>query len=217
MQPLDIIMTARETESLSFGISGALGVVSFFKGVGVDTFLHAHDLRTTGIDAATPAAPFDAAAAIRHICGGADSSPCISLTRSYAIALDYARKGGLALPTARDPAYVYEIDVPKPLPSDIQFFDPIGYLAPALNDPLGLNTYHHNGGPELLLAIVDPQRYAAIRLAPVAFPPGFKPPNGPPNVSDALVALVNGLRDAEALVVSKVPKEWVRRQHTIDK
>jgi hypothetical protein len=52
----------------------------FYKGVGVGTFLHATDLRTTGIAPARPTLSFSLSAAMLHVSSGVVMSPCISVT-----------------------------------------------------------------------------------------------------------------------------------------
>ena len=50
-------------------------------------------------------------------------SPCISVTRSYAVAEDYARNAATSPPTRVAPAYVYVIDVPDPVRTGITMCD----------------------------------------------------------------------------------------------
>ncbi|MGO9743482.1 MAG: hypothetical protein ACLPN5_18590 [Roseiarcus sp.] len=189
----------------------------FYKGVGVGTYLHTHspDLRSTGIVAAVPQANSHASAVIRHIRWGAARSPYISVTRSYAVALDYARNGGTAQPTRSAPAYVYEIDVPDPLPQGRAVLEPIEIIGSAVKNPLMSPSYHNSGGPELLLGIVDPIRFQSFLNTPAATPPGLGPSGRPPNVSDELRALVNALRDAEALVIDALPQTWITHRYDV--
>ncbi len=114
-------------------------VTHFYKGVGVGTFLHPHDLRISGITPAKPTANFDLAAVTQHVSRGVIMSPCISVTRSYAVAEDYARNAATSPPTRVAPAYVYVIDVPDAVRTGITMCDlsnmlrlAIGILPPVL-------------------------------------------------------------------------------------
>jgi hypothetical protein len=130
----------------------------FYKGVGVGTFLHATDLRTTGIAPARPTLSFSLSAAMLHVSSGVVMSPCISVTRSYAVAEDYARYAGLTAPTLAKPAHVYVIEIPDPLPTGIAIHDPVEYVASHNRNPLASPSYHHNGDAKFLLAVVDRRR-----------------------------------------------------------
>src|SRR4051794_36294309 len=63
------------------GISG--GMPRFYKGIGVGTFLHAMDLRATGISPRAAGVAYTPNALLHHIARGTTVSPCISLTRSF--------------------------------------------------------------------------------------------------------------------------------------
>jgi hypothetical protein len=65
----------------------------FYKGVGVGTFLHPTDLRVHGIVPALPGATFNVGMAMQHVRQGPHRTPCVSITRSYAVAESYARNG----------------------------------------------------------------------------------------------------------------------------
>lgn len=186
----------------------------FYKGVGVGTFHHPKDLSANGIQAALPTAPPDVDAMIRHIAGGVILSPYISVTRSYAVAADYALRGGLGVPTPLSPAFVYEISVPDPLPRHVLIYDPVEFISRHVNDPLTIHSYHHDGAPDVLLGVVDPVRHATELLAIPASPPGYNR-RSPPRVTESLVAMVNALRDAEALILGPVASGWVRHRHVV--
>src|SRR6266436_2703590 len=96
-----------------------------YKGVGVGTYLHSFDLRAVGINAQMPALPCNATAIMQHIARGTTMSPCISLTRSYGVAEEYALDASRASPTAANPAFVYEIDIPDPPPRGMLVIDPV--------------------------------------------------------------------------------------------
>ena len=78
----------------------------FYKGVGVGTFLHLTDLRATGVNSRMPGSPYNVNTVMQHIARGTTESPCISLTRSYGVAEEYAIDASRAFPTSATPAYV---------------------------------------------------------------------------------------------------------------
>ncbi len=187
-----------------------------YKGVGVGTFLHGHDLRRTGIKPAKPTAGFNLSAAMLHVSRGVSVSPCISVTRSYAVAEDYARNAAHTPPTRTLPSYVYVIDVPDPPPMGLSVYDPIEYVASHNKNPLMSPSYHHDGGAKLLLALVDPVAHAALLTSTPSRAPGLAgtAPSGP-RVTQELETMANALRDAEVLVVGTIPKAWVAHRFDI--
>jgi len=176
----------------------------------VGTFLHPNDLRISGITPAKPAVTFDLAAVTQHVARGVIMSPCISVTRSYAVAEDYARHAATSPPTRVAPAYVYVIDVPNPMPAGITMCDPVEYVASRNNNPSASPSYHHNGGRRFLLALVEPILHQTLLTTPPVRPPGMTggAPVGP-RVTPELETMVCALRDAEALVIGGVPHQWV--------
>ena len=186
-----------------------------YKGVGVGTFHHTSDLRTTGIVAAGPTANAHVAAMVDHIHNNVLTSPFISTSRSAPVAVDYALNGGSvsARPTKANPAHVYRIDLPGKLPGNVKIFDPVQYISDHHKNPLINPSYHHNGAPDFLLALVDPVRHAAIGTAIPASLPGSK--GSAPKSSDVLVAIVNALRDAEIMILGPVLSAWVTHRYDI--
>ena len=182
----------------------------FYKGVGVGTFLHPNDLRISGITPAKPAANFDLAAVTQHVSRGVIMSPCISVTRSYAVAEDYARNAATSPPTRVAPAYVYVIDVPGAVRTGITMCDPVEYVASRNRNPSASPSYHHNGSRRFLLALVDPILHQPLLTTPPVRPPGMTggAPAGP-SVTPELETMVCALRDAEALVIGSVPRQWI--------
>lgn len=141
-------------------------MATFYKGAGVGTHWHANDSRQLGFTARAPEANLSTEALIRHIASGTHNSPYISLTRSYAVAWNYAVRGGTEniIPTKNNPGYVYELEICKPLSSDLKLFDPIREVALSLQDlshaeiQASSSFYQHNGLPNFLLGVVDPER-----------------------------------------------------------
>ena len=71
-------------------------MTTFYKGSAIGTHWHANDARQLGFTARAPEANPSTEALIHHIASGTHYSPYISLTRSYAVAWDYAMRGGTA-------------------------------------------------------------------------------------------------------------------------
>jgi hypothetical protein len=187
----------------------------FFKGVGVGTYLHSTNLIAFGIAPANPGAAFDCNMAIQHISSGPGNSPCISLTKSYAVAEAYARTG-LFPPSPTTPAYVYEFDIPDPAPAGATIVDPVFVVAAQHNNPLTSPSYHHNGGPNFLLGVVSPKAHGGFLSAHPPTPPGASSVIArPPNMSAELQTMVFALRDAEVLVVGNIQRAWVIQRYNI--
>jgi hypothetical protein len=143
----------------------------FYKGVGLGTFLHGVDLRASGLTARMPASLYNIDTVMHHIARGATAiSPCISLSRSYGVAEDYAINGGTTFPSAANPAYVYEVDIPDPPPTGMTVIDPIAAVAANNSNPLSSLSYHHDGDMAFLLGVVDPSSMGAHRAAPIRIP-----------------------------------------------
>jgi hypothetical protein len=187
----------------------------FFKGVGVGTHLHQFDLRAIGINARMPALPNDLNAVMHHIARGTTTSPCISLTRSYGVAEEYAIDASRAPPTAATPAFVYEIDIPDPAPRGMLVIDPVVEVASGNSNPLISPSYHHDGSMDFLLGVVDPAAMVHHLGTHIRTPQGSAPGLRPANLSLELETLVRALRDAEVLVVGAIPNTHVLIQHPV--
>jgi hypothetical protein len=186
-----------------------------YKGVGVGTYLHSLDLRAVGINAQMPALPYSAAAIMQHIARGTTASPCISLTRSYGVAEEYAVDASRASPTAANPAFVYEIDIPDPAPRGITVIDPVAEVALGNNNPLVSPSYHHDGNMDFLLGVVDPVGMNAHLNTRIRTPRGTAPTPRPANLTIQLETFVRALRDAEVLVVGSIPNNYVLRRYDV--
>ena len=68
-------------------------MATFYKGAGIGTHWHTHDARRVGFTARSPSTQPGPETLIEHIAIGTANSPYISLTRSYAVAWDYAMSG----------------------------------------------------------------------------------------------------------------------------
>ena len=198
-------------------------MATFYKGAGVGTHWHANDSRQIGFTARAPEANPSTEALIHHIASGTHNSPYISLTRSYAVAWNYAMRGGTAdiIPTKNNPGYVYALEICKPLSSGLKLFDPIREVALSLQDlshaeiQESSSFYQHNGLPDFLLGVVDPERMLDYQVGRLPKPPG-PGEKCPPNLTPQLKSLVNTLRDAEILVYGHIPPSCVKERFDVE-
>jgi hypothetical protein len=149
-----------------------------------------------------------------HIARGTTTSPFISLTKSYGVARDYALMGSLSKPSSTNPAYVYEIDVPDPLPAGVKMVEPVHEIVAAQQLNLLTNSsYHHDGDQKFLHFVVNP--VWRTRVTPMApQPPGGSTPS-PVVMTMPLEAMVFALRDAEVLVVGNLPHSMIVHRHDV--
>ena len=187
----------------------------FYRGAGVGTYWHTNDARSTGFVPRFPGMPSSANYLIQHIAQGTVSSPYVSLTRSYGVALTYALIGTHAIATASNPGYVYEVEIDNPLPGGPQILDPIIELAAAVPHPLSTISYQHDGFPGFLLGVVDPQRMRRFLMTPYPQPPGASGTSRTPNLTGTLEAFVRVLRDAEILALGTIPTSCIRHRHNV--
>jgi hypothetical protein len=173
------------------------------------------DLRATGIVATMPGSPYNMDAVMHHIARGTTTSPCISLTRSYGVAMDYAIRGSRAFPTKTKPAYVYVVDIPHPPPTGVTVIDPVALVAANHSNPLVSPSYHHDGDMEFLLGVIDPVKMVAYLNNPIRVPPGSAPTPRPANLSLQLETYVRTLRDAEVLVLGAIPNTHVVNRYDV--
>lgn len=188
----------------------------FYKGVGVGTYLHMHrnNVMRHGMQPTSPHKPYDINALFDHI-GGHTSSPCMSLTRSFGVARDYAIDGRIR-PASGLPGYVYAIDIDWPPPDPIKMvLDPVAAIAAEVNTPLAPTSYHHNGDMTLLLGLVNEltMRRYLTRLAHE--PPGSSATPAPARIDPALRAIVRALRDAEIIVLGHIPSSCIKECYAI--
>jgi hypothetical protein len=188
----------------------------FFKGAGVGTYWHSHDPRAPGgLSARYPHGTKDVHAIIQHIARLTVASPYISLTKSFGVAEAYALEWSIPAATSKIPAYVYEIDLPDPVPQPTIVLDPIFELAQAHNNPLANITYHHDGDMNFLLGVVDRKAMSHHLWTPIRQPPGSGGTSKPAILTQCLEAMVRALRDAEVLVIGGVPPGCVLPPHEV--
>jgi hypothetical protein len=185
----------------------------YFKGAGVGTYWHIHDAMVLGFHAASPGTPAGVTVIKDHIVYQlVQSSPYISLTRSYEIAEAYARYYGKTLPTATNGAFVYEIDIPNSTAASL--VDPVQELAASFGPPYAPLFYQHDGGPDLLLGLVDSANFGNVLTRPIRAP--GVPIVRPPRITDELHALVRALRDAEVLALHAIPRTCLINKHQVN-
>lgn len=187
----------------------------FYKGVGVGTFLHANDPRLNGMPPRAPVIGYNIGVAMRHVARGTTVSPCVSLTRSYGVAEMYAREASLTFPSPTTPAYVYEVDIPDPVPTGVTLVDPVKAVAATLPSPVTALSYFHDGDKDFILGVASPTLMAMHLTAPITQPPGSVGAARSANLTLELETLIRALRDAEVLVLGTVPASRVTTRHVI--
>ena len=188
----------------------------FYRGAGIGTYWHIHDARQMGFLVRAPQMEPTTDRLMLHIARGTVNSPFISLTRSYGIALNYANFFGTEISTPQRPAYVYEIEINEPIPSGLNFLDPIKEVAPNLPSPISINPpYQHDGGPVFLLGVVDPINMREFLTQPAPQPPASAGTPRTPNLTIALETLVRTLRDAEILTIGTIPAGCVKHRFEV--
>ena len=186
----------------------------FYRGAGVGTYWHGINVRITGFTARHPGMTPTGDRLMEHIARGAIASPYISLTRSYAVAWDYA-VNGTRRPTEQAPGYVYEVEIEGRPPLGLTIVDPVREVASQLPTPLASLSYQHNGLPSFLLGVVDPLTMGNFLLDAVPQVPGSVGPVTASSPAMHLMALVRALRDAEILAVGNIPASCVRFRHDV--
>ena len=181
----------------------------FYRGAGLHTHWHQHDARLTGFTPHHAGAGLGLSRILHHIARGTTASPYISLTRSYAVARHYALCGQ-QLPTAANPAYVYEIDQHDGLGT--QLLDPIVALAPQLGTPYDARSYHHDGDPRFILGVADSKGQATHLNQTVRFAPPATGTPRTPLLTIELERLVRALRDSEVLAFGAVASTQIKRR-----
>jgi hypothetical protein len=195
------------------GARGAMAV--FYKGVGVGTHFHSHDPRIHGMTSRAPGSGSGLSALMRHIARATTISPYISLTRSYGVAEMYAREASSPFPTSTTPAYVYEIDIPDPVPPGMLLIDPVQSVAASLPAPATNLSYFHDGDKDFILGVASPTLMATHLHAPIKQPPRSGGTPRPAMLTIELETLVRALRDAEVLVLGAIPSSLFLAPHAI--
>jgi hypothetical protein len=127
----------------------------------------------------------------------------------------YAREASRTFPSVVAPAYVYEVDIPDPVPAGMTLFDPVKEVAVTLPSPVTPLSYFHDGDKDFILGVASPTLMAVHLSAPIRQPPGSGGAVRSANLTLELETLVRALRNAEVLVLGTVPAAHVTVRHLI--
>lgn len=185
----------------------------FYRGAGRGTYWHVNDPRLSGFTPRSPGMLATPDRLMNHIVNGTVTSPYVSLTRSYGIALGYALLGKTK-PTKSNAALVWEVELREPLPANVQLIDPVREIATGLPPPVQSLTYQHDGPQTVLLGLIDPNQQHLL-LQPRPAPPGGASSSRAPHLSSELETLVRALRDAEILALGTIPAACVRARYEV--
>lgn len=184
----------------------------FYKGAGFGRKYALADARATGIDPHNPEIPYDLDALVRHVGFGTVASPFVSISRSYGVALAYARMGKV-LASEQCPGIVYEIVIETD-DREVKIIDPVLEIASRLPLPGGSVSYQHDGMQATLMALVDPAHEHFLQWKTPQPPPSGGPRRSV-HVSMELTAMVRAMRDAEVVVCGRIPKRCVRNRFEV--
>lgn len=183
---------------------------TYFKGAAIGSHWHGQDACQTGLFSTSPGAGTGgfAGSAINHVLNNSRNSPYLSLSRSYEVALGYALLTGRNghIPTQSNPAFVYEIYLDDPLPPGLTLVDPVQLILSTSPLP---GSYHHDGGPDFLLGVIDETNHKHILHRPRMTASG--PDIVAPSLTRELKAIVRVLRDAEVLITGIIPRQNIMR------
>lgn len=186
----------------------------FYKGAPVGTHWHSHDAKRTGFRSRRQVANADRSNTQRlmeHIARGTTTSPFISLTRSYEVALTYAQIWQRP-PEIGESGFIYEIEIVEG--GGVELIDPVKAVSAILPEPFDV-AYQHDGPPDFLIGVVAPARFSEYWERDYAQPTGNHGTRRPPQLSIQLETLVRALRDAEILAVGQIPASCVMRRWPI--
>lgn len=188
----------------------------FYRGAGIDTYWYLNNPVERGFTARAPEARPTLDRLMDHISRGTANSPFVSLTRSYAVAWHYAVFESTETPNFENPAYVYEIEIQEPLPDGLKLLDPVKEVARRLPLPASLGPpYQHDGLPEFLHGVVDPENMEHFLVQHALRPPLSEGTPRPPNLTLELETLVRALRDAEILAQGIIHPVFVRNRFDV--
>ena len=176
-----------------------------YKGVAPGTHYDARDQDPKRLGfVGDPNQPSDPDDCVRHITAHSWPSPWVSATMSFAVACDYATRGGR----------VYEIILSRIGASDVR--DPVATLARESDARIGRFVHQHDGHQDLTPSLALPfagSRVLAQHPMRAGAPPSRRAP--PPMVSTYLNALVFATRDAE-LLLTAIPMRAVGNVYRIE-
>jgi hypothetical protein len=184
-----------------------------FRGAGPGSHWHARDARTSGFTPHSPGATPSIDFIMSHIALASTTSPYISFTRSFGVALAYAQIGPKGFASAVQPGYVYEIEISDDKHCEV--LDPVVEIAKALPKPWSSPCYQHDGEQSFLLGVVNPTTHLQHLQKHIVAPPGSSGTPRAANLSRELEALVRCLRDAEVLIQGNVPSSVIRNRYEV--
>lgn len=185
----------------------------FYRGAGVGTWWHVNDPRLSGFVPRSPAMLRTPDRLMNHIAKTTTTSPFVSLTRSWGVALTYALDGK-APATKDNPGLIWEIEIGIDNPTGLELLDPVREVATRLSGPLTTPPYQHDGSPQCLVALIDRTQDALLRQ-PCPQPPGTNPPAKGTNITTELQTLVFALRDAEILAFGVIPPNCIVNRYEV--
>ena len=185
----------------------------FYRGAGVGTYWHTRDARSTDFTSKVPEGPNTVHRMMEHVARANLNSPYVSLTQSYGVALNYALHGRVKAEET-NPAYVYEVEIPQPLPQGLQLIDPVQEILRASPEPPASASYHHDGDQEFLHGIISPSMSHYLERQ-VKHPPPYTGTPRTPNLTIELETLVRALRDAEVLALGTIPSNCVVNRYRV--
>ena len=175
-----------------------------YKGAGPGSYWQLNDPLLHGFGL-VPSRTHSPATMVTHITSAAaSSSPYLSFTASFAVAMLYASQGPGGRASAATPGFIYEIAA-----SGLTLYDPVREIAGASTFSAGhlpLPT-HHDGAQDLILGVAGSPWHTSCLTSAPARSPGS--PAHPPVITRNFNATVYALRDAEVLVQAPVPRSCV--------
>ena len=204
--------TGREERASAADESPEQGYLTLYRGCGLGTYWHDHDARLTGFVPPFPDARPGLDHLMQFVARAQTAGPYISLTRSYSVAWSYGVFAGRDYPTKEKPAYVYEIEIPVPLPPGIVLLDPLQEVVRAMPPVTSRRSYQHDGGQDFISWLMDP-----MRLTPSSRAPGSESPRVKltPQFSIELETILRTLRDAEIVAIGNIPPSFVRSRYEV--
>jgi hypothetical protein len=181
-----------------------------YRGVANGTHWHRNDARVSGFTAHSRGISHSVNIMMMHICQATVFTPYISLTSSLGVACSYAGVASSGMATAASPGYVYTIDIPNPLPPDIQLYDAVHEIATTIPSHLPQTLYQHEGRPEYLLGVADSS--FSHHLLSYYFDPAGHLTSQNDAPSQYLRTLVHALRDAELLAYDSIPAKYIKHR-----
>ena len=150
---------------------------------------------------------------MEHIARGNIASPYVSLTRSFGVAENYALHGRGKV-RKKNPAFVYELEVPEDSRDNFQLIDPVRQIVLSSPEPPYQQAYHHDGDQRFLVGVVSADHREFLKHS-VRLAPGSTAVPRTPNLSKELETLALALRDSEILAVGTIAPKYILNRYDI--